>query len=257
MILLGKYENCAIKCARFKGKTMDVFLDKKDYNGDLFSQLEKAESFIKNHINLRGEIKGLQRTDTYEIPIEAIREALINAVVHRDYINMGRDIKVGIYDDILNIVSPGGFPSTLTEKDILEGRSEIRNKVIARVFKELNYIEQWGSGIKRIKSSCLKYGLKEPIIKEIGDFVDVEIYRKVPEKCRKVPQEYRDLSEQEMKIIEYIKNNGKITSREVENLIGVKNRRAREILKEMIDLKVIVRKGRGKNTYYSLKAHQE
>ncbi|WP_143153596.1 helix-turn-helix domain-containing protein [Caloranaerobacter azorensis] len=264
LILLGKYENCAIKCARFKGKTMDIFLDKKDYNGDLFSQLEKAESFIKNHINLRGEIKGLQRTDTYEIPIEAIREALINAVVHRDYTNMGRDIKVGIYDDILNIVSPGGFPSTLTEKDILEGRSEVRNKVIARVFKELNYIEQWGSGIKRIKSTCLKYGLKEPIIKETGDFVDVEIYRevpesagKVPESAGKVPEKYRDLSEQEMRIIEYIKNNGKITSKEVEKLIGVKNRRAREILKEMIDRKVITRKGRGRSTYYSLRAHQK
>ncbi|WP_156099399.1 RNA-binding domain-containing protein [Caloranaerobacter azorensis] len=264
LILLGKYENCTIKCARFKGKTMDIFLDKKDYNGDLFSQLEKAESFIKNHINLRGEIKGLQRTDTYEIPIEAIREALINAVVHRDYTNMGRDIKVGIYDDILNIVSPGGFPSTLTEKDILEGRSEVRNKVIARVFKELNYIEQWGSGIKRIKSTCLKYGLKEPIIKETGDFVDVEIYRevpesagKVPESAGKVPEKYRDLSEQEIRIIEYIKNNGKITSKEVEKLIGVKNRRAREILKEMIDRKIITRKGRGRSTYYSLKAHQK
>ena len=81
------------------------------------------------------------------------RESLVYAVVHSVYSNDGRDIKIGIYDDIINIVSPGGFPSTITQEDILEGRSEIRNKVIARVFKELNYIEQWGSGIRRIKSS--------------------------------------------------------------------------------------------------------
>jgi ATP-dependent DNA helicase RecG len=91
--------------------------------------------------------------------------------------NRGRGIKVGVYDDLVNIVSPGGFPSTLTAEDILEGRSEVHNKVIARVFKELNYIEQWGSGIKRIQSSCIAQGLKEPSIREKGDFVDVEFYR--------------------------------------------------------------------------------
>ena len=97
-----------------------------------------------------------------------LEESLVNAVVHRDYSNDGRDIKIGIYDDIINIVSHGGFPSTITQEDILEGRSEIRNKVIARVFKELNYIEQWGSGIRRIKSSCKARGLKEPEIVEKG-----------------------------------------------------------------------------------------
>jgi ATP-dependent DNA helicase RecG len=96
---------------------MDVFLDRKEYNGDVFTQLENAENFIKNHIKLSSEIKGLQREDQYEIPLEAIRESLVNAVVHRDYSNDGRDINIGIYDDIVNIVSPGGFPSIIT-KDI-------------------------------------------------------------------------------------------------------------------------------------------
>jgi ATP-dependent DNA helicase RecG len=127
-----------------------VFLDRKEYAGDLFTQLEQVEGFVKNHISLRGEIKGLQRTDTYEIPEPALREALVNAVIHRDYTNQGRDIKVGVYDDIVNVVSPGGFPNTLTADALQEGRSEIRNRVIARVFKELGYIEQWGSGIQRI-----------------------------------------------------------------------------------------------------------
>ena len=121
----------------------------------------------------------MQRVDTYEIPIEAFREAILNSFIHRDYTNLGRDIKVGIYDDILNIVSPGGFPNSITELDILNGRSETRNRIVAKIFKELNYIEQWGTGIKRIKSSCIKHGLKEPIIKESGDFVDVEIFRDI------------------------------------------------------------------------------
>jgi ATP-dependent DNA helicase RecG len=177
LILLGKFEHVTIKCSRFKGKTMSVFLDKKEYSGDLFTQLENAENFIKNHIHLRGEINGLQRIDTYEIPIVAIREALVNAVVHRDYSNKGRDIKVGVSDDIVNIVSPGGLPHAITEQNLTQGRSEIRNRGIAGVLKALNYIEQWGTGIKRIKSSCIQHGLQEPDIKETGDFVDVALYR--------------------------------------------------------------------------------
>ena len=126
---------------------------------------------------MRGEISSLYRKDTYEIPPVALREALINALIHRDYTNGGRDIKVGVYDDIVNIVSPGGFPNTITASDIEAGRSEARNKVVANVFKTLGLIEQWGSGIKRIKSSCLERGLSIPQIVESGDFVDVEIYR--------------------------------------------------------------------------------
>ena len=138
LIILGILENTVTKCSRFKGTNMNVFLDKKEYSGDLFNQLENIEGFIKNHINLRGEIKGLQRTDTYEIPEVAIREAVVNALVHRNYSNLGRDIKIGIYDDRLEIVSPGGLPNGLTNEDIYTGKSEIRNRVVARVFKELN-----------------------------------------------------------------------------------------------------------------------
>jgi ATP-dependent DNA helicase RecG len=257
MVLLGQYEHVTIKCARFKGKTMDIFLDKKEYSGDLFSQLEAAEGFIKNHINLRGEIKGLQRTDTYEIPTDALREALVNAIIHRDYSNRGRDIKVGVYDDLVNIVSPGGFPSTLTAEDILEGRSEIRNKVIARVFKELNYIEQWGSGIKRIQSSCITQGLKEPSIREKGDFVDVEFYRPAAESDGLVPEAVGNrrkpsdnLSLQEEAILAHLTKNGKIVSKEVEAVLLVKESRARELLREMTEKALIEKKGSGRSTYY-------
>jgi ATP-dependent DNA helicase RecG len=257
MILLGQYPHVVTKCARFKGTDMSVFLDRKEYSGDLFMQLEQAEAFIKNHIHLRGEIKGLQRTDTFEIPETALREALINAVIHRDYINQGRDIKVGVYDDIVNIVSPGGFPSTLTAETLLDGRSEIRNRVIARVFKELGYIEQWGSGIQRIKTACLAQGLAEPRIREKGDFVDVEFYRPVagsigtrPESIGKVSDNIGIVSENEQRILVHLQAQQAITSKTVENLTGLKEARARRILKEMTDKGLIEKRGSGRSTYY-------
>ena len=177
LILLGKFPHCSVKCARFKGITMEVFIDKKEYRGNIFSILENTQNFILNHINLSAKIEGLYRTDNYEIPLIALREALINALIHRDYANFGRDIKMGVYDDIVNIVSPGALPNIVTIEDILRGRSEIRNKVIANVFKELGLIEQWGSGINRIMLACKKAGLDQPKIREQGDFVDVEFYR--------------------------------------------------------------------------------
>lgn len=250
LIILGLYEHCNIKCSRFKGTTMDVFIDRKEYKGDIFNQLDDAESFIKNHISLKSEINGLQRTDYYEVPIKAIRESLTNAVVHRDYVNTGRDIKIGIYDDMINIVSPGGFPSTITQEDILEGRSEIRNKVVARVLKELKYIEQWGSGIRRIKSSCMEAGLMEPVIEEKGDFVNVNLYRKTMIQNEGINHGLA-FNEQEERIINHIrKNDGKITSKETEKILSVKNRRARDILKEMIEKGILERVGSAANTYY-------
>ena len=252
VILLGLYEHVRMKCSRFKGTTMDVFLDRKEYDSDLFTQLDDAEKFIKNHIRLSSEIKGLQREDLYEIPEEAIRESLVNAVVHRDYSNGGRDVKIGVYDDMVNIVSPGAFPSTITQEDLLEGRSEIRNKAIARVFKELNYIEQWGSGIRRIKSSCKARGLKEPEILEKGDFVDVSLYREIIGANAVVKKDH-ELSHQEEKVIEYLKaNENRITTREAESVLYVADRRARKILKDMVDKGILKRVGRTTNTHYCM-----
>ena len=186
LILLGEYEHVLTQCARFKGTNMSVFLDRKEYTGDLFSQLEQTEMFIKNHLSLRAEIRGLKRYDYLEIPENAIREALVNAYVHRDYSNFGRTIKVAVYDDVVNIVSPGGLPNGLTEDDLLHGRSEIRNRVLARVFRELGYIEHWGSGLQRIKLMCVAEGLATPEFAETGDSFDVKLYRPDSESQRRV-----------------------------------------------------------------------
>ena len=257
MILLGLLPHISTKCARFKGVDMSVFLDRKEYTGDLFTQLEQTETFIKNHIHLHGEIKGLQRTDTYEIPLGALREALINAFIHRDYTNPGRDIKVGVYDDIINVVSPGGLPSTLTPESLMDGRSEIRNRVLARVFKELGYIEQWGSGIARIKSACKAQGLAEPRIREKGDFVDVEFYRPTPDTTRKVPDNAgygrivpNTLTQQERDILTHLQQDKQVTTLEVVALLAVKERRARTVLKDMVDKGLLDKRGSARQTIY-------
>ncbi len=260
LILLGYYDHCMVKCAKFKGTTMELFLDKKEYSGSIFEILEKSLNFILNHINLRGEIKGLYRTDTYEIPLVALREALINALIHRDYINKGRDIKVGVYDDIVNIVSCGGYPNSISQDDIDNGRSDARNRVVANVFKELGLIEQWGSGIARIKSSCLEIGLKEPLIREVNDFVDVEFYRpnisktvvKPSETVGKSSDNIENLTFQEEKVIAYLEEHKKMVSKDVEGLLKIKESRTRELLKQMVEKGLIVRLGRGRSTYYVL-----
>ena len=101
--------------------------------------------------------------------------------MYRDYSNFGRNIKVAVYDDLVNIVSPGGLPNGLTEADLLQGRSEIRNRVLARVFRELGYIEHWGTGLQRIKQMCEAEKLATPEFLETNDFFDVKLYRPVIE----------------------------------------------------------------------------
>ena len=259
LILLGYHNHCMVKCAKFKGTTMEVFLDKKEYGGSIFEILENTQNFILNHINLRAEIKGLYRTDTYEIPLVALREALINALIHRDYINHGRDIKVGVYDDIVNIVSPGSYPNGINQEDIDSGRSDARNRVIANVFKELGLIEQWGSGIARIKKLCLNIGLKEPKIVEQNDFVDVEFYRPIVEdslgkvsesvgndRLRPITTDYDQI------ILEYIEKNKRITRKEAKAILDIGETKIKELFNEIIEKKIIQRIGAGRSTYYVL-----
>ena len=282
MILLGKFPHCTVKCARFKGTTMSVFTDKKEYEGDIFSILENTQSFVLNHINLKGEIKGLYRTDTYEIPVPALREALINAMVHRDYVNQGRDIKVGIYDDIVNIVSPGGLPHSITMEDVFNGRSEVRNRVVAHIFKELGLIEQWGSGINRIITACVEQGLQTPKIAEQNDFFDVEIIRLRPittdydqleddkpsdtvglpsenapaandyERLRTITNDYERLTNEKKVILLFLLERNRISRKEATELIGLKNTKTYEILTEMVDENLIEKHGQGRSTFYTI-----
>ena len=170
-------EYARVKCARFKGTEMVEFIDQKEFTGCLHEQAEETMKFAMTHIAKSGRIEGLQRIDRYEVPLEAIREAIVNAIVHRDYSISGADIKFAIFDDRIEITSPGCLPRSLEIKDIMAGRSEIRNKVIARFFKEIGFIEQWGTGMRKMVNLCASANLPEPEFKESGLFFKI-IFKK-------------------------------------------------------------------------------
>ena len=165
-----------VQCALFKGTERVIFLDKREFDGPLYEQIEEAYQFVLKHIYLGAEIKGLIRTEAYELPVEAIREAIVNAVTHRNYLDKAC-IQVAVYDDRVEITSPGMLYGGLTIEQIKEGGSKIRNRCIAEVFSRMRIIESWGTGIKRMIASCREYGVEEPEILELGDSIRVNLYR--------------------------------------------------------------------------------
>lgn len=142
-----------IQCALFKGTERVVFIDKRDFEGPLYEQIEEAYEFVLKHINLGAEISGLVRTDAYELPTEAIREAIVNATTHRNFLDRAC-VHVAVYDDRVEVTSPGMLYGGLTIEQIKEGGSKICNRCIAEVFSRMKIIESWGTGIKRMFSSC-------------------------------------------------------------------------------------------------------
>lgn len=166
----------AIQCGVFKGTTKEVFVDRREYTGPLWEQIDEAFQFVLRNIHLGATIVGIYRQDVYEIPPDAIRELIINAAVHRSYLDHGT-IQVAVYDNRLEITSPGKLPMGQTMERMKEGYSKIRNEALAHAFSYMNLIEHRGSGIPRIIGKVKKAGLREPEF--IGGEVDlrINIYR--------------------------------------------------------------------------------
>lgn len=166
----------ATQCGVFKGTTKAVFVDRREYTGPLWEQIDEAFQFVLRNIHLGATIVGIYRQDVYEIPPDAIRELIINAMVHRSYLDHGT-IQVVVYDNRLEITSPGKLPMGQTMERMKEGYSKIRNEAVAHAFAYMNLIEHWGSGIPRIIDKVKAAGLREPEF--IGSEVDlrINIYR--------------------------------------------------------------------------------
>jgi predicted HTH transcriptional regulator len=146
-----------IECARFKGNIPGDFIDQKTIDEPVSFQAEEAYSFILRHISKSSTYKGVYRQDHWEYPIIAIREVIRNAVIHRDYSLKGQDIKIAIFDDKIEITSPGKLMPTIDFNDMEAGQSDIRNKTLAPLFKKLGIIEQWGNGLRLIAEELKKY----------------------------------------------------------------------------------------------------
>lgn len=147
-----------IECARFKGTVPGNFIDQKTIDVNVGLQAEQAYQFVLRHISQgTTDYTGVYRNDRWEYPIIAIREVIRNAVIHRDYSLTGKDIKIAIFDDKIEITSPGKLMPSVDFSDMESGQSDIRNKILAPVFKRLGIIEQWGNGLRIIAEELQPY----------------------------------------------------------------------------------------------------
>jgi predicted HTH transcriptional regulator len=165
---LRHFPDAWIQAGRFAGTDKARILDHADLTMHPLAAVEAAIAFVHRHMQRGAEIGAVRRTDRWTLPPIAVREAVINAVVHTDYSQRGAPIRVALYDDRLEIENPGLLPFGLVVDDLRHGISRLRNRVIGRVFHELGLIEQWGSGIQRMTAACLDAGLVAPALEEIG-----------------------------------------------------------------------------------------
>lgn len=172
----NKVKYAKIQCALFKGMERDAFIDRKEFKGPIYQQIGDAYKFVLRHINRSAQIHGIVRRDVYELPVRAVREAIANAVTHRSYLD-DSCIQVSVFDDRLEVLSPGMLYGGLDLKAALEGKSKCRNAAISEAFYYMGIIEAWGTGLGRIQKSCREYGLREPVIEEFGDGFRVIFYR--------------------------------------------------------------------------------
>lgn len=178
VFLQGKDEFLSqIQCGMFKGKNRAVFVDKREYTGPLWQQIEDTFQFALRNIHLGARIEGIYRQDIYELPPDSIRELIINAVMNCSFLQNSH-IQVAVYDDRLEITSPGGLLPGVTIESMKEGYSKIRNRALAQAFLYMNMIETWGSGIPKLMESMRKYGLEEPEFIDMGIGLRINLYRK-------------------------------------------------------------------------------
>ncbi len=167
-----------IECARFIGTKTAQTLDSLTISESVCLQPDSAMAFIKRNIRKSSKIGLLYREERWEYPLPAIRELIVNAVVHRDYSLTGKDIKIAIFDDMLEITSPGNIPPSIDITDLTSGQSEIRNKTLAPIFKELRLIEQWGTGFQKLTDELKNYPEIRLQINQPGLSFQVQLIKK-------------------------------------------------------------------------------
>ena len=266
------------QCAVFRGRDRAIFLDKREFTGPIYTQIEEAVDFVLRNIRLGATIDGLVRRERYELPPEAIREMIINAHCHRNLLDESC-IQVAIYDDRLEVTSPGGLYNGLTYAEVMSGHSKIRNKGIANVFGQMGLVEAWGSGIKRIFSAAEEYGLPQPKVKEFDNMFRVELFRggdsmkrmtgtdddilknidkssgNIGEPSENIGELHQrkkkyTLNDTQRKIIELLTENNKLSASKLAGEIGVASRNIEVNLKKLKEQGILLRCGSPKTGYW-------
>lgn len=240
-----------LKIAVFEGKEKSIFKDRKEFKGSLIKQVAEGFEYIELLNKTKATFEGLIRKDERDYPVEAIREALLNAVVHREY-SFGASTLINIYEDRMEFVSLGGIVSGLSLEAIMLGVSQSRNEKLANVFYRLHLIEAYGTGIQKIILNYEKYKIK-PIIKtEVGVFQVVLPNIHYQENIDKKESQVFDLSNNQKTILELLKQEEK-TRKEIEIYIGLSQTRVITLLRELIELGIIEKIGKGKNIKYKVR----
>lgn len=260
----GFYEDAVIQCARFRGDTRAIFIDKKEYNGPIDEQVESALRFVLNYLSLGSRIVGAKRQDYYELPYNSVREMIANAVCHRSYLAPEK-IQVALYDNRLEVTSPGMLGEGLTIEKMKNGRSMIRNKGIAAVFSYIHLIEGWGSGIPKIIKDARGYGLREPELIDMDGAFRINLYRKNfqfdsfgvinphtaireeegewipnPENRSAAGRKKASVSEQ---ILDLLREDPGLTQEELSEQIGLSLRTVKRAMRTMQDQGILARDG--------------
>ena len=265
------------QCAVFKGKDRAVFLDKREFTGPIYLQIEEAVDFVLRNIRLGATIDGLVRKEKYELPPEAIREMIINAHCHRNFLDESC-IQVAIYDDRLEVTSPGGLYNGLTYEEVMSGHSKIRNKGIANIFSQMGLVEAWGSGIKRILNAAEEYGLSEPEFQEFDNMFRVELFRnsslvtsknesieKTSENIGETSEKHRrnigeelekygtiELNSTQREIVKLLSKNNQLSAAKLAEKIGVASRNIESNIKKLKEYGLLVRHGSPKSGYWEI-----
>jgi predicted HTH transcriptional regulator len=245
VLLFGKrreefFPDAWIQCGRFDGTDKARILDQRDIITHLPLALNDAFEFVKKHASRAAEFGELRRKDVWNVPLEAVREALTNAVVHADYSQTGAPIRVAIFDDRIEIENPGLLAGGLTIGDVRAGVSKLRNRVIGKVFKELDLIEQWGSGFQRMSASCREMDLPEPEMEEIAFRFRVTL------SLRRTPAQSQpdDMDRRIMELIRSSEADGGASTQYLSQSLGISPRAMRDRLARMTRARRIVAVGK-------------
>lgn len=247
-LLLSDQCEHTIKLAVFEGTTKAVFRDRKEFSGSLFKQLADVTEYINLVNKVHATFKGLQRIDSYDYPPVAIREALLNAVVHRDYSLSGSTF-INIYDDKIEFLSLGGLVYGLNIQAIKQGYSMSRNAKLANIFYKLRLVEAYGTGIPRIMEIYKNYVIKPQIDVTDNSFricFPNSNYGRNNEEI-KIKAVSPDI---EKAVIEFIAKSGAATRKEIAESLSLKSTNAYNILKVLVDQGKIAAKKRGKTIVY-------
>jgi ATP-dependent DNA helicase RecG len=243
-----------LRIARFLGADMTTFLDQADITGTIPQMIDEAEKFVTRNTRHGIRIVGFKHVDMHEYPIEAIREAITNALCHRDWGHAGMQVRVAIFDDRIFVDSPGKLPPGVT-LDNIEHVHVLRNPIVAQLLYDINYIENWGSGVPRMKRAMREYNLNPPIFDEPGPNFTVTFHGPGERFMRELetrPEWTKDLNERQITAVIYADEKGKITTGEYRRLVNVSEGTAYRDLRELCKRGLFKQVGKKKVSYYAL-----